>query len=200
MQQSGSLAPGNPPEALNITDSEAVVKMHRSYLEAGSDVISTNTFGAHRLKFENYREIIEKGIECAKKAMCGFENRYIAFSIGPTGRMLKPLGDLDFEDAVQSFSDSIKIAERCGADLIICETLTDSYETKAALLAAKESCPLPQIKAEAFVPAVKLAAKLMRTNQNIAQAPVTACKNAFKHTDVALMVTVLYVPVSYLIF
>ena len=156
LQQSGSLAPGNPPEALNLTDSEAVVKMHRSYLEAGSDVISTNTFGAHRLKFENYREIIEKGIECAKKAMCGFENRYIAFSIGPTGRMLKPLGDLDFEDAVQSFSDSIKIAERCGADLIICETLTDSYETKAALLAAKESCPLPVFVTNAYDESGKL--------------------------------------------
>lgn len=156
MQQSGRLAPGNPPEALNITDSKAVVKMHRSYLEAGSDVISTNTFGAHRLKFENYREIIEKGIECAKKAMCGFENRYIAFSIGPTGRMLKPLGDLDFEDAVQSFSDSIKIAERCGADLIICETLTDSYETKAALLAAKESCPLPVFVTNAYDESGKL--------------------------------------------
>ena len=136
LQQSGSLAPGTSPEMLNITNSEAVVNMHRSYLEAGSDVISTNTFGAHHLKFENCREIIEKALECAKKAMCGFENRYIAFSIGPTGRMLKPLGDLDFEDAVKSFSESIKIAADCGADLILCETLTDSYETKAALLAA----------------------------------------------------------------
>ncbi len=156
LQQSGSLAPGTSPEMLNITNSEAVVNMHRSYLEAGSDVISTNTFGAHHLKFENCREIIEKALECAKKAMCGFENRYIAFSIGPTGRMLKPLGDLDFEDAVKSFSESIKIAADCGADLILCETLTDSYETKAALLAAKESCSLPVFVTNAYDESGKL--------------------------------------------
>lgn len=156
LQQSGCLEPGAPPEMLNITNGAAVAAMHRAYLEAGCDVISTNTFGTHRIKLENYRTVIEKGIECAKKALQGFENRYVAFSIGPTGRMLKPLGDLDFEDAVASFSESIKIAAECGADLIILETLTDSFETKAALLAAKESCKLPVFVTNAYDESGKL--------------------------------------------
>lgn len=138
------------PEQLNASEPEVIESIHRKYLDAGCDIISTNTFGANSLKFSNFEELIEEAFKCAKNAVEGRKDKYIAFSMGPLGRMLKPLGDLDFEEAVKIFSASVKKAAECGADVILFETMSDCYETKAAVLAAKESCDLPVFVTNAY--------------------------------------------------
>lgn len=143
LQEQG-LAPGELPEIWNISHKDVIVDIHKAYLAAGCNILKTNTFGANRLKFENLEEIITAAVDNAKEAIKEFDgDRYIAYDIGSLGKMLKPLGDLDFEDAVSIFSDGIKIADKCGVDLILIETMNDSYETKAAVLAAKENSSLP---------------------------------------------------------
>ncbi len=143
--QKKGLKPGEAPETWNITQPHKIVTLHKSYLKAGANILKTNTFGVNRTKFLNYAELIKKGIECAKKAVeeVGESEKYIAFDMGPTGKLLEPLGDLPFEEAVSIFADNVKAAKDCGADLILIETMNDSYETKAAVLAAKENCDLP---------------------------------------------------------
>ncbi len=142
--QDEGLKPGELPELWNIEHPDVIRSIHRRYLESGSDIISTNTFGANSLKFSNLEEIIEAGVRLAKEAVSeAGGDRFVAFDMGPLGRMLKPLGDLAFEDAVEVFAQSVRIAQRCGADLIIIETMNDSYEAKAAVLAAKENSTLP---------------------------------------------------------
>ncbi len=131
------------PELVNIEDPDEITKIHREYLDAGCTVITTNTFGVNCLKYDNYGELIRAAFACAHRALRGFPDRYIAFDIGPTGRMLNPLGDMQFEDAVEVFARSVRAAAGCGADCILIETMGDSYETKAAVLAAKENSSLP---------------------------------------------------------
>ena len=143
LQEKG-LQPGELPELWNITHSDIITDIHKAYYASGCNIVTTNTFGANRLKFDNLEEIISAAINNAKKARDQFSgDRYIAYDIGSLGKMLKPLGDLEFEDAVSIFADGIKIADKCGADLILIETMNDSYETKAAVLAAKENSTLP---------------------------------------------------------
>ncbi len=154
--QGMGLRPGQPPELLNVESPETIVALHRAYLEAGCDIIKTNTFGIHRLKYENYRELIAAGLACARKAVSGYDNKYIAYDIGPIGRLLQPLGDLPFEEAVSVFADSLRLAEEGGADLILIETMNDSYETKAAVLAAKEVTTLPVFVTNAYDESGKL--------------------------------------------
>ncbi len=153
------LPSGVIPEVWNIEQSENIIKVHTDYIRAGAQVITTNTFGANELKLENCKysldELIVSAVDNAKKAIerenkIKGEDVYIALSIGPCSKLLKPLGDLDFEDAVKAFSKSIKIGAQAGADLIIIETMSDTYEAKAALLAAKESCSLPIFVTVAF--------------------------------------------------
>lgn len=152
--QSCGTAAGELPERSNITRFETVAAIHQRYFEAGSNVVCTNTFGANCLKFSDaeLEEIVARAFAAAKIARerCGGENRWIALDIGPTGRMLKPYGDLDFEDAVSVFSRTVKLGVKYGADLIFIETMSDSYETKAALLAAKENCDLPVFVSNAY--------------------------------------------------
>ena len=140
--QSWGLSAGEYPESWNITNPEKIIEMHRLYLEAGADIITSCTFGANRFKFENLEEIITAAIKNAKTACEGYD-AYVALDIGPLGKMLEPLGDLPFEKAVEVFSESIKIGADAGADLVLIETMNDSLEAKAAVLAAKESCGLP---------------------------------------------------------
>ena len=140
--QSWGLKAGEQPEMWNITNPDKIIKMHRLYLEAGAQIITSCTFGANRLKFDNLDEIINSAIKNAKTACEGY-NAFVALDIGPTGKMLEPLGDLKFEDAVSIFAESIKIGADAGADLVLIETMNDSLEAKAAVLAAKESCDLP---------------------------------------------------------
>ena len=111
--QSMGLESGEKPEYWNLKYPERIIEMHKRYLSAGANIITTNTFGANREKFENFEEIISAGIECAKKAAENFENCFVAFDMGPTGKLLEPLGELEFEDAVSIFADNVKIAEKC---------------------------------------------------------------------------------------
>lgn len=142
LQQMG-LSAGEAPEIWNLTAPEKITALHKAYLDAGSDIICMNTFGINRDKYRNYEELISAAAACAKAAVNGRKDKFIAFDMGPTGRLLEPLGDLPFEDAVSLFADNVKAAAANGADLILIETMNDSYETKAAVLAAKENCSLP---------------------------------------------------------
>lgn len=147
--QSWGLKAGEFPESWNISRPEKITQMHKLYLDAGSDIITANTFGANSLKFDNLEEIITAAITNAKNAV-GNSGKYVALDIGPLGRMLEPLGDLPFEKAVEIFAETVKIGEKAGADLILIETMTDAYETKAALLAAKENSSLPVFVTNAY--------------------------------------------------
>ncbi len=140
--QSWGLKAGEYPENWNLTHPEKIIEMHRQYLEAGAEIITSCTFGANRFKFNNLEEIINAAISNAKKA-CEGHNAFVALDIGSTGKMLEPLGDLSFEEAVSIYSEVVKIGAKAGADLVFIETMNDSYDAKAALLAAKESCDLP---------------------------------------------------------
>ena len=140
--QSWGLKAGENPESWNIINPDKIIEMHRLYLEAGADIITTCTFGANRLKFDNLEEIVTAAVRNAKTACEGY-NAFVALDIGPSGKMLEPLGDFKFEEAVSLFSETIKIGAAAGADLVLIETINDSYEAKAAVLAAKESCNLP---------------------------------------------------------
>ena len=148
--QSMGLQAGETPESWNLTNSEKITALHKSYLEAGCNIIKTNTFGINKNKYGNYAEMIVAALECAREAVRNYEDAYIAFDIGPTGRLLEPLGDLAFEDAVELFAANINIAKENGADIVLIETMNDSYETKAAVLAAKENCDLPIFVTNAY--------------------------------------------------
>lgn len=154
LQKSG-LLPGELPERWNISHAETVQKIHRAYYESGSNVVCTNTFGANSLKFddEELEKIVSHAIDNADKARkssVGAQEKFIALDIGPTGKLLKPLGDLDFEEAVNIFAKTVKLGVKYGVDLILIETMNDSYETKAAVLAAKENCTLPVFVSNAY--------------------------------------------------
>lgn len=153
--QGKGLKSGELPERWNITHPDDIVDLHKSYYDAGSNVVNTNTFGANKLKFSSVEleAIIRAAIENAKKARdlsSGTQPKWVAMDIGPTGKMLKPLGELDFEDAVSVFSETVKLGVKYGVDLFFIETMNDSYETKAALLAIKENSDLPVIVSNAY--------------------------------------------------
>lgn len=153
--QEAGLAPGELPERWNITAPHVVQSLHRAYYDAGSNVVNTNTFGANCLKFsdEELSQTVKAAVDNAKaarSASSGMQEKYIALDIGPCGKLLKPYGDLEFEDAVKLFSQVIELGSCEGVDLIFIETMNDSYETKAALLAAKESCDLPVFVSNAY--------------------------------------------------
>lgn len=146
------LKAGEMPECWNIEESEKIVSLHKDYINAGAQVITTNTFGANELKIGEceytLEELVESAVNNAKKAIkeCNKvkgEDVYIGLSVGPCSKLLEPIGDLPFEDAVSAFSKTIKLGAQYGADLVIIETMSDTYEAKAALLAAKESSSLP---------------------------------------------------------
>ena len=144
MLQSAGLPAGTPPEEWNLTNPEKVAEVHRAYLEAGADVICANTFGINPLKYgEGTEELVRAAIKIAKSCCKGFKDKFVALDLGPCGKLLKPLGGLDFEDAVTSFKRVVKAAADAGADLVFVETMNDVYEAKAAVLAAKEASVLP---------------------------------------------------------
>lgn len=154
LQKSG-LQPGELPERWNISHPEVIKEIHKSYYDSGSNIVNTNTFGANSLKFgtDELSEIIYhavKNADEARKASSGKQEKFIALDVGPTGKLLKPLGDLDFEDAVKAFAEVISLGVKYGVDLITIETMNDSYETKAAVLAAKENSALPIIVTNAY--------------------------------------------------
>ena len=149
--QSRGLKPGELPEVWNLEHTEEIIDIHRQYFEAGSDIVLSNTFGANAIKFHDseyqLKDIVTAGIQNVKKAAkAGVHDGrevYTALDVGPTGKLLKPMGDLAFEDAYEAFKETMIYGEEAGADLIHIETMSDSYEVKAAVLAAKENTSLP---------------------------------------------------------
>ncbi|MBQ7752283.1 MAG: homocysteine S-methyltransferase family protein [Treponema sp.] len=172
--QAQGLQPGELPETWNILHPEIIQKMHRDYLLAGANILTSNTFGANINKFQpgdikfSLDAVIGAAIKNAREAIAAVENdpstpesvrnqpHFVALDIGPLGKLLKPLGDLDFEDAVKIFSYTVKIGAKHGADLVLIETMNDLYEAKAALLAAKENCDLPVLITTAYDESEKL--------------------------------------------
>ncbi len=149
--QERGLKAGELPEQWNLDNPQPVIDIHKAYAEAGADIILANTFGANRFKFDNSDEIIRAGIENTRKGIVlSGRNAYVALDIGPTGKLLKPMGTLDFEEAVSVFADIVKSGVKAGADLILIETMSDTYELKAAVLAAKENSDLPVIATVIF--------------------------------------------------
>jgi 5-methyltetrahydrofolate--homocysteine methyltransferase len=134
------------PEELNILESEKIINIHKKYIEAGAKVITTNTFGANEIKLKQSKfsveSIIDKAIDNVKKAK-GNKEILIALDIGPIGQLLEPMGTLKFEEAYEIFKRQIIQGQKSGADIILIETMTDLYEAKAAILAAKENTNLP---------------------------------------------------------
>lgn len=143
--QENGLELGGIPEMLNFTNPELITSIHRRYIDAGSDIVYTNSFGANRFKMshtdKSVSEIIKAAIKNAKKATED-TNALVALDIGPIGQLLEPTGSLKFEEAYDIFKEQI-IAGRDDADLIVFETMTDLYELKAGVLAAKENSDLP---------------------------------------------------------
>lgn len=153
--QAKGLKPGEYPERWNLSHPEIITEIHRDYYNAGSNVVCTNTFGANSLKFsdDELDDIIKAAVnnaKAAKKQSVSCKEKFVALDIGPSGKLLKPLGDLDFEDAVSTFAKTVKLGVKHGVDLIIVETMNDIYESKAALLAAKENSSLPVIVLNAY--------------------------------------------------
>lgn len=153
--QAEGLAPGEHPEMWNITHPQVVRDIHQAYFDAGSNVVNTNTFGANILKFDEstLTNIIQSAVSIAKEALVASvatQEKFVALDIGPLGQLLKPYGSLDFEDAVSAFAKTVRIGAACGVDLVLIETMNDSLETKAALLAVKENCDLPVFVTNAY--------------------------------------------------
>ncbi len=153
--QAKGLKPGEHPERWNITNADIITDIHKSYFDAGSNVVCTNTFGANALKFNEseLEKIVLAAIQNAKAARNLSKNtspKFIALDIGPSGKLLSPLGDLDFEDAVEVFAKTVRLGVKHGVDAIVIETMNDCYETKAAVIAAKENSTLPIIVTNAY--------------------------------------------------
>lgn len=160
------LKPGELPEVWNIERADDIVGVAKQYYEAGSNVVYTNTFGANILKYDgkdgrySIDEIVSAAVKNTRRASVEAEgdssDRYVALDIGPLGKMLEPLGDLPFEEAVSIFAETVKAGVKAGVDLIAIETMNDSYETKAAVLAAKENSDLPVIVTNVYDEEAKL--------------------------------------------
>ena len=146
MLQKSGLKLGGLPEELNFTNPGLIEDIHRQYIAAGAQAVYANTFGAnaHKLRSSGYSvtEVIEKGIEIARKA-CDGTDTLVALDVGSLGRMMRPTGDMSVSEAYEMFKE-IMLAGR-GADFIVLETMTDLMEIKTALLAAKENTELPVV-------------------------------------------------------
>lgn len=149
MLQEGGLKPGGCPELMNLEQPDVVQKIHEAYIEAGATMIETNTFGASALKLDHYgledrvKEINEAAVKIAHEASKG--RAKIVGSLGPTGRFIVPLGDLEFEEAYRAFYEQAKALADAGADYLLFETCIDIQEMRAGLLAAKDATSLPII-------------------------------------------------------
>lgn len=149
--QERGLKPGELPETWNLTRPEVLYDIHRAYLDAGADIILANTFGANGFKYDNLEEIVTAAVVNAKKAVADSGRKaYVALDMGPTGKLLKPMGTLDFEECVSVYADVVRYGAKAGADLILIETMSDTYELKAAVLAAKENSNLPVVATVVF--------------------------------------------------
>ena len=147
--QSAGLPEGMPPDLWAVEKPEIVKRVHMSYIQSGCNIITTDTFGANSLKLTPYGVTVDEvvtgavSVALSAKSESGREDVFVALDIGPTGKLLKPMGDLEFEDAVELFAEVVRAGANAGADFVIIETMSDTYELKAAVLAAKENCTLP---------------------------------------------------------
>lgn len=146
MLQKAGLKVGDLPEVYNFSKPEVVMSFYQAYIDAGADILTTNTFSSNELKLKNSGYFVEdsvsKGIEIAKRAAKG---KMVALDIGPIGQLMEPMGTLSFDRAYEMFARQVKAGTGAGADLILIETMTDLYEAKAAVLAAKENSSFPVI-------------------------------------------------------
>jgi len=150
MLQENGLKPGELPEDFNITNGDIVTDIHKQYVLAGSDVVTTNTFGANELKLQHSECSVEQVISAAAGNAKASGARFVALGLGPTGQLMEPVGSLSFEQAVSLYKRQIVAGAECGCDLIIIETVSDLHEAKAAVVAAKECCDLPVICSLSF--------------------------------------------------
>ena len=153
--QSAGLRPEEAPEEWNLTHPETIRRIHKAYFDAGSNVVITATFGVNRLKYtpDQMERMISAAMGHARWAAENSSStvpKFTALDLAPTGRLLRPFGDLDFEEAVDIFAQTVRLGVQYGADLIMIETMNDCYETKAALLAAKENSSLPVFVSNAY--------------------------------------------------
>ncbi len=153
--QKEGLKPGESTESWNITHPVVVQSVHKKYFDAGSNIVCANTFGANSLKYKSgeLEEIIKAAVQNAMRAKAAStapQEKFVALDIGPLGKLLRPFGDLDFEKAVSVFAETVRLGVKYNVDLIVIETMNDSYETKAALLAAKENSSLPVFVTNAY--------------------------------------------------
>lgn len=160
MLQKNGLSAGEIPETWNITHRDIVYAIHKAYADAGCNIIKTNTFGANALKFKGtdytVEEIVTSAIDIAKTAVSGKDKTFVALDLGPTGKLLKPYGELPFETAYELYKQQVIAGKKAGADLVLIETMGDTYEIKAAVLAAKENCDLPIVVTMIFDESGKL--------------------------------------------
>ena len=167
--QERGLKAGEVPETWNIVHPECIRQIHKEYLMAGSNIISANTFGVNAFKCKNLPytvdELVTAGIQLVQEAIQevrsssnGGEKQpmYAALDIGSIGKLLKPLGEISFDEAYKTFQEIIIAGDKAGADLILIETVSDSYEIKAAVLAAKENSNLPVVVTMIFDESGKL--------------------------------------------
>ena len=145
MLQAAGLPAGHEPELWNLERPDAVRAVHAQYLAAGADIVTTNTFGANAVKLSGHpvEEVVTAGVTLARQAVDAHGGGFVALDLGPTGRLLRPMGDLDFEDAVSAYAPAVRAGAAARADLVLIETMSDLYEAKAAVLSAKENCDLP---------------------------------------------------------
>ena len=142
MLQRSGLKPGELPDLLCLTQPETVTAVHRAYVEAGSQAVTTNTFGSNRLKLAGKAEVADvfaAAVACARAAGAP----YVAADMGPTGELMDPYGDLEYEEAYELFAEQARAAEAAGADIIIVETMADLTEAEAAVRAAVDTTRLP---------------------------------------------------------
>lgn len=155
MLESFGISPSESPESWCLTHPDKIIAVHKAYFDAGSSVVNTNTFGANLLKFseDELERVISSAVSCARRAAELSESKkekFVALDIGPLGRLLKPFGDLEFEKAYEIYAKTVKVGIKYGVDLITLETITDSLETKAALLAVRDNTDLPVIVTNAY--------------------------------------------------
>ena len=142
MLQRRGLQGGELPELLCLTNPDEVTAIHRAYVEAGSQAVTTNTFGANRLRLDgaaSVDDVFAAAVKCAREAGA----TYVAADLGPTGELLDPLGDLEFEEAYELYVEQVRAAMSAGADLFIVETMADPQEAQAAVTAAKDHGDVP---------------------------------------------------------
>lgn len=153
--QKEGLKPGELPERWNISHPDKVTAIHKAYYDGGSNIVSTNTFGANALKYddEELDSIVKAAVENVRKAAelsTGTQEKFVALDMGPLGKLLKPYGDFEYDDAVEIYGKTVRLGAKYGVDLIFIETMNDSLDTKAACLAAKENSDLPIFVSNAY--------------------------------------------------